>query len=80
MALVLLASYLMSREIILGHTVDSAVGGLLAGSGVLWAWILMILNGAWRPHASWIDRLGRLAGVGWLVVGAVSLFDLMGLV
>jgi hypothetical protein len=38
-----------------------------AGLVVAGAWLALILAGAWRPQASWIDRAGRAIGVFWIV-------------
>ena len=48
------------------------LGGILAGSGVLWSWLTMRLCGVCRPRPSWTDRLGRLTGVAWVAIGASS--------
>jgi hypothetical protein len=48
------------------------LGGLLAGSGVLWSWVTMGLCGVGRPRPTWTDRLGRLTGAAWVAVGALS--------
>ena len=36
------------------------------------AWATMMLSNAWRPVPTWTDRLGRLTGAAWVVVGAIS--------
>ena len=48
------------------------LGGLLAGSGVLGGWAAMRLCGVGRPSRTWTDRLGRLTGVVWIALGAIS--------
>jgi hypothetical protein len=48
------------------------VGGVLAGSGVLSSWSTMWLFRVWRPRRTWTDRLGRLTGATWILVGAMS--------
>ncbi len=40
---------------------------LMAGGAVAAEWSLLVLNGRWRPSPSWLDRLGRLVGLLWLV-------------
>ena len=34
------------------------------GIAVAIAWIGLAVSGGWRPEASWIDRAGRLVGLG----------------
>jgi hypothetical protein len=48
------------------------LGGILAGSGVLWSWATMRLLGVCRPRPTWTDRLGRLTGAAWVALGAMS--------
>lgn len=36
--------------------------------GVLGAWGTLALTGRWRSERSWIDRVGRLLGVVWVVI------------
>jgi hypothetical protein len=48
------------------------LGGVLAGSGVLWGWVTMRLCGVYRPALTWTDRLGRLTGAAWVLLGAIS--------
>jgi hypothetical protein len=50
------------------------LGGILTGSGVLWSWVTMRLCGVYRPRPTWTDRLGRLTGAAWVVIGAMSAF------
>ncbi len=44
------------------------------GSGVASAWLILALSGHWRTEPSWIDRLGRALGVGWIMVMVVTSF------
>ncbi len=44
------------------------VVAVLIGLAVLVAWIVMGAKRQWRPEASWIDRLGRLLGCGWIAM------------
>jgi hypothetical protein len=37
------------------------------GVGIVSCWTAMALSGRWRPERTWIDRLGRLIGLGWVV-------------
>ncbi len=48
------------------------LGGILAGSGVLWSWVTMRLCGVCRPRPTWTDRLGRLTGAAWVAIGVLS--------
>ncbi len=48
------------------------VGGLFVGSSVLWAWAAMKVCGVFRARPTWTDRLGRLTGVIWVIVGILS--------
>ena len=40
------------------------------GYAVVAAWLVLALGGRWRPERGWIDRLGRLLGIGWVVWSA----------
>jgi hypothetical protein len=46
--------------------------GAGVGLWVLGAWLVLWLSGRRRPEKSWIDRLGRLVGIGWLMFLAAS--------
>jgi hypothetical protein len=48
----------------------------LGGFAVVVAWSTQRLLGRWRAEASWVDRLGRLVGVVWIVIGIVALYVL----
>jgi hypothetical protein len=39
------------------------------GAAVAVTWLLLWLGGGWRGESAWIDRLGRLLGVFWIVLG-----------
>jgi hypothetical protein len=54
------------------HMNARILGGILAGSGVLWGWVTMWLCGVCRPSPTWSDRLGRFTGAVWIVLGAIS--------
>jgi len=54
------------------HAKWQVLGGMLAGSGVLWGWIIMGLCGVCRPSRTWTDRLGRMTGALWIALGALS--------
>jgi hypothetical protein len=36
------------------------------GQVVLGVWLVQAASGRWRAEPSWIDRIGRLVGVGWI--------------
>ncbi len=48
-------------------------GAASAGLWVLAAWLAMAISGRRRPERSWIDRLGRIVGLGWLLLLAFSI-------
>jgi hypothetical protein len=48
------------------------MGGVVAGSGVLWSWVTMWLCSVARPAKTWRDRLGRLTGALWIAIGVMS--------
>lgn len=39
-----------------------------AGTAVLGSWFALALSRRWRPECSWIDRLGRILGLYWLLL------------
>jgi hypothetical protein len=41
-------------------------GMALGGLAVALLWVVFSLAGLWRPEPSWIDRAGRVVGVGWI--------------
>jgi hypothetical protein len=51
-------------------------GPMFVGLAVLAAWMTLLLGQRWCPEPTWIDRLGRVAGIYWIVVGfaVTSLF------
>jgi hypothetical protein len=42
---------------------------MFAGLAVLTTWMTLLAGRIWRAEPSWIDRLGRAAGVFWIVAG-----------
>jgi hypothetical protein len=42
-----------------------------AAYGVAGAWLALALAGWWRPEPSWVDRLGRALGLGWLFANLI---------
>lgn len=45
------------------------LAAVLSGSGVASRWGVLLLSRRWAGERSWIDRMGRLVGAGWLVLG-----------
>lgn len=50
------------------------VAASLIGMAVLMAWIVMKAKRQWQPEASWMDRLGRILGTGWIAMIAGGMF------
>ena len=46
--------------------------GTPCGYAVAAAWLALAVAGRWRPERSWIDRLGRVLGVAWIVITAAA--------
>jgi hypothetical protein len=46
--------------------------GSFIGVWVTGAWLILALSGRCSPEKSWIDRLGRLVGIGWLSILAMK--------
>jgi hypothetical protein len=44
---------------------------MYVGLAVAVSWLVVFVSGRWRRSADWIDLMGRLVGVGWIVVGLV---------
>jgi hypothetical protein len=42
------------------------------GYGVAGAWVILALCERWRAEASWLDRLGRAVGWGWIIVNLIA--------
>jgi hypothetical protein len=42
---------------------------IFIGLAVAVSWMTLLIGGRWRAEPSWIDRLGRVMGVGWIVAG-----------
>ncbi len=53
------------------------VGSYRVGCWVLGSWLALFLSGRRRPERSWIDRIGRILGIGWLVVLVLDMVDPM---
>jgi len=49
----------------------------LVGLAVLIAWIALLARRQRKPEAGWIDRLGRLIGVGWIAMIFGGMIQLM---
>jgi hypothetical protein len=56
----------------------SAAGPGTGGFAVAVAWATLALVGRWEPEASWVDRLGRALGAGWIAMAAFRACVLMG--
>lgn len=41
------------------------------GLAVAVAWAVLAVSGRWRPACDWHDRLGRVLGIAWLIIGLV---------
>lgn len=52
--------------------VQMATAMMLGGFGVFFSWTGLVLEGRWRPERSWVDRLGRILGVGWIMLSVPS--------
>jgi len=39
------------------------------GHTVTVLWLVLIISGRWHPEPNWIDRMGRILGVFWILVG-----------
>lgn len=39
------------------------------GYSVAGSWLMLALTRRWRPEAGWIDRAGRILGIGWIGLG-----------
>jgi hypothetical protein len=52
----------------LPHALQDGSTSATVGFGVAALWIWMAVSGRWRPEPHWIDRMGRILGVTWLVV------------
>jgi hypothetical protein len=44
---------------------------MYVGLAVAAAWLVLFFSGRWRRSADWIDSMGRLLGVLWIVIGLV---------
>jgi hypothetical protein len=44
---------------------------LFIGLAVSTSWMTLLVGRRWRAEASWVDRLGRALGVGWIALGFV---------
>ena len=55
-------------DLLVGCILEIDPGMGTPGIAVTIAWIGLAVSGRWRPEPSWIDRAGRLAGVGWVAL------------
>ncbi len=51
--------------------------GAKVGIFVLAAWLSLALSGRRRPERSWIDRLGRIVGIGWILILAIDILGVL---
>jgi hypothetical protein len=49
-------------------------GSILGGFAVVVAWATLLLVGRLRAEPSWLDRLGRLAGLAWIAMALLVCF------
>jgi hypothetical protein len=53
------------------HSVSTTIPGEV-GLVVVGALAVLVLDGRWRPHPSWLDRLGWCLGLAWVVLVVLS--------
>jgi hypothetical protein len=58
----------------LGPLFGARFSPLLLSGAVAVAWLALAVTGRWHPERSWIDRLGRALGLGWLVIFLLSIW------
>lgn len=63
----LLRRYLTTQSPMI-YLIETDLPTYLAGTAVLISWLILALGGRWRGEPTWIDRVGRIAGIGWLVL------------
>jgi hypothetical protein len=56
--------------------VFSLAASFLAGFAVAITWIILVAIRRWHPEPSWLDRLGRLAGAGWIALSLLTAYAL----
>jgi hypothetical protein len=44
---------------------------MYVGLAVATAWLALLAGGRWRRSIDWIDSLGRLTGLAWIVIGLI---------
>ena len=45
------------------------------GVSILTAWALLAIGRRWVAERGWVDRLGRLAGTGWIIVAVRGMIE-----
>ena len=63
-----------NRTITLFHWVQKYLSDgvfMYVGLAVAATWISLWISGRWRRSADWIDFMGRVVGVLWIVIGFV---------
>jgi len=64
--------YGSSRGLVMGEAISEMILELdlpsigSPGLAVTVAWVTLAVSGRWQPQLSWIDRVGRLMGCGWI--------------
>jgi hypothetical protein len=61
-----------NTERILLEILQRLVFDVPAAYTVAAGWLTLALLGRWRPEKSWIDRLGRVLGVGWIIANVLQ--------
>ncbi len=60
------------HRLFFGRLTDPTVTAVAVGGTVTLAWALLALSRKWEGERSWVDRMGRLLGVGAIVTGAIA--------
>jgi hypothetical protein len=56
-----------------GFGMNLSIFVVLAGFGVAIKWSMLLLSRRWLAEPGWIDRLGRLVGVAWMVLSGCAI-------
>jgi hypothetical protein len=48
-----------------------AVQPLPLAAAVAGSWLVLFMDGRWRPEPSWLDRMARCLGLYWLGAGLI---------
>ena len=63
-----------TRSITLEEWANKYLGDELfmyVGAAVGATWLVLYMSGRWRKPADWIDVMGRIVGVMWIVIGLI---------